>query len=248
MGEIVLFSILGFFASIIDGCIGMAYGTILASIFALNGVPLLVSSASIHFSEIFTTLASGLSHLSFKNVDFKLLKKIVLPGALGAVVGALMLSYASDKVLKPIVASYLIALGIYILLKQRKKRKKKTKSFKRFKFLGLIGGFCDAAAGGGWGPIVTGTLISRGHIPHKTIGTVNLTEFFVTLAQSAIFFSAIGLTSFNIVVGLILGSVIAAPFAAYIVKKINPMVLIKLVGCIIILTNIISLAMFFYEL
>ena len=248
MGEIILFSILGFFASIIDGCIGMAYGTILASIFALNGVPLLVSSASIHFSEIFTTLASGLSHLSFKNVDFKLLKKIVLPGALGAVVGALMLSYASDKVLKPIVASYLIALGIYILLKQRKKRKKKTKSFKRFKFLGLIGGFCDAAAGGGWGPIVTGTLISRGHIPHKTIGTVNLTEFFVTLAQSAIFFSAIGLTSFNIVVGLILGSVIAAPFAAYIVKKINPMVLIKLVGCIIILTNIISLAMFFYEL
>ena len=248
MGEIILFSILGFFASIIDGCIGMAYGTILASIFALNGVPLLVSSASIHFSEIFTTLASGLSHLSFKNVDFKLLKKIVLPGALGAIVGALMLSYASDKVLKPIVASYLIALGIYILLKQRKKRKKKTKSFKRFKFLGLIGGFCDAAAGGGWGPIVTGTLISRGHIPHKTIGTVNLTEFFVTLAQSAIFFSAIGLTSFNIVVGLILGSVIAAPFAAYIVKKINPMVLIKLVGCIIILTNIISLAMFFYEL
>ena len=248
MGEIILFSILGFFASIIDGCIGMAYGTILASIFTLNGVPLLVSSASIHFSEIFTTFASGLSHLSFKNVDFKLLKKIVLPGALGAIVGALMLSYASDKVLKPIVASYLIALGIYILLKQRKKRKKKTKSFKRFKFLGLIGGFCDAAAGGGWGPIVTGTLISRGHIPHKTIGTVNLTEFFVTLAQSAIFFSAIGLTSFNIVVGLILGSVIAAPFAAYIVKKINPMVLIKLVGCIIILTNIISLAMFFYEL
>ena len=243
MGEIILFSILGFFASIIDGCIGMAYGTILASIFTLNGVPLLVSSASIHFSEIFTTLASGLSHLSFKNVDFKLLKKIVLPGALGAVVGALMLSFASDQILKPIVSSYLIALGIYILLKQHVK--KKTKSFKRFRFLGLIGGFCDAAAGGGWGPIVTGTLISRGHIPHKTIGTVNLTEFFVTLSQSAIFFSAIGLTSVNIVIGLILGSVIAAPFAAYIVKKINPMVLIKLVGCIIIITNIINLTMFF---
>ena len=243
MGEIILFSILGFFASIIDGCIGMAYGTILASIFALNGVPLLVSSASIHFSEIFTTFASGLSHLSFKNVDFKLLKKIVLPGALGAVVGALMLSFASDQILRPIVSSYLIALGIYILLKQH--IKKKTKSFKRFRFLGLIGGFCDAAAGGGWGPIVTGTLISRGHIPHKTIGTVNLTEFFVTLSQSAIFFSAIGLTSVNIVIGLILGSVIAAPFAAYIVKKINPMVLIKLVGYIIIITNIINLTMFF---
>lgn len=246
MEEIILFSILGFFASIIDGCIGMAYGTILASIFTLNGVPLLVSSASIHFSEIFTTLASGLSHITFKNVDFKLLKKIVLPGVLGAVIGALMLSYVNDQVLKPIVASYLIGLGIYILLKQHVK--KKTKSFKRFRFLGMIGGFCDAAAGGGWGPIVTGTLISRGHIPHKTIGTVNLTEFFVTLSQSAIFFSAIGLTSFNIVVGLIIGSVVAAPFAAFIVKKINPIVLIKLVGCIIIITNIITLVTLFYEL
>ncbi len=246
MSEIILFSVLGFFASIIDGCIGMAYGTILASIFTLNGVPLLVSSASIHFSEIFTTLASGLSHLSFKNVDFKLLKKIIFPGVLGALIGAAMLTYVNDQILKPIVASYLIGLGIYILLKQH--IKKRTKSFKRFKLLGMIGGFCDAAAGGGWGPIVTGTLISRGHIPHKTIGTVNLTEFFVTLSQSAIFFSAIGLTSFNIVVGLILGSVIAAPFAAYIVKKINPMVLIKLVGYIIIITNIITLITLFYEL
>lgn len=246
MEDLILYSILGFFASIVDGCIGMAYGTILASIFTLNGVPLLVSSASIHFSEIFTTLASGLSHITFKNVDFKLFKKIILPGILGAIIGSLMLSFASDQILKPIVASYLIGLGIYILLKQY--IKKKSPPFKQFKILGLIGGFCDAVAGGGWGPIVTGTLIARDHIPHKTIGTVNLTEFFVTLAQSIIFFSIIGLTFCNIVAGLILGSVIAAPFAAFIIKKINSRVLINIVGCIIIITNIISLIMFYREL
>lgn len=240
MEELILFATLGFFASIIDGCIGMAYGTILTSLFTLNGVPLLVTSASIHFSEIFTTLASGISHLTLKNVDLKLFKKIVLPGVLGAIIGALLLSFVNNQILKPIVALYLIGLGSYIIYKSVKKSKQ-VHSFKRFKFLGLIGGFFDATAGGGWGPIVTGTLISRGHIPHKTIGTVNLTEFFVTLAQSIVFFTAIGLTSINIVLGLILGSVTAAPLAAFAVKKINPKVLIFLVGIVIIACNILTL-------
>lgn len=240
MEEIILFAVLGFFASIIDGCIGMAYGTILTSLFTLNGVPLLVTSASIHFSEIFTTLASGISHLTLKNVDLKLFKKIVLPGVLGAIIGALLLSFVNNQILKPIVASYLIGLGFYIIYKSIKKSRQ-THSFKRFKFLGLIGGFFDAVAGGGWGPIVTGTLISRGHIPHKTIGTVNLTEFFVTLAQSIVFFAMIGLMSINIVLGLIIGSVIAAPLAAFAVKKINPKVLIFLVGLVIIACNLLTL-------
>lgn len=240
MEEIILFAVLGFFASIIDGCIGMAYGTILTSLFTLNGVPLLVTSASIHFSEIFTTLASGISHLTLKNVDLKLFKKIVLPGVLGAIIGALLLSFVNNQILKPIVASYLIGLGFYIIYKSIKKSRQ-AHSFKRFKFLGLIGGFFDAVAGGGWGPIVTGTLISRGHIPHKTIGTVNLTEFFVTLAQSVVFFAMIGLMSINIVLGLIIGSVIAAPLAAFAVKKINPKVLIFLVGLVIIACNLLTL-------
>lgn len=240
MEEIILFAVLGFFASIIDGCIGMAYGTILTSLFTLNGVPLLVTSASIHFSEIFTTLASGISHLTLKNVDLKLFKKIVLPGVLGAIIGALLLSFVNNQILKPIVASYLIGLGFYIIYKSIKKTRQ-AHSFKRFKFLGLIGGFFDAVAGGGWGPIVTGTLISRGHIPHKTIGTVNLTEFFVTLAQSVVFFAMIGLMSINIVLGLIIGSVIAAPLAAFAVKKINPKVLIFLVGLVIIACNLLTL-------
>ena len=240
MEEIILFAVLGFFASIIDGCIGMAYGTILTSLFTLNGVPLLVTSASIHFSEIFTTLASGISHLTLKNVDLKLFKKIVVPGVLGAIIGALLLSFVNNQILKPIVASYLIGLGFYIIYKSIKKSRQ-AHSFKRFKFLGLIGGFFDAVAGGGWGPIVTGTLISRGHIPHKTIGTVNLTEFFVTLAQSVVFFAMIGLMSINIVLGLIIGSVIAAPLAAFAVKKINPKVLIFLVGLVIIACNLLTL-------
>ena len=240
MEEIILFAVLGFFASIIDGCIGMAYGTILTSLFTLNGVPLLVTSASIHFSEIFTTLASGISHLTLKNVDLKLFKKIVLPGVLGAIIGALLLSFVNNQILKPIVASYLIGLGFYIIYKSIKKSRQ-AHSFKRLKFLGLVGGFFDAVAGGGWGPIVTGTLISRGHIPHKTIGTVNLTEFFVTLAQSVVFFAMIGLMSINIVIGLIIGSVIAAPLAAFAVKKINPKVLIFLVGLIIIACNLLTL-------
>ena len=172
MEDILIYVCLGFFASLIDGCIGMAYGTFLTSIFTMMGIPLLTTSVCIHFSEIFTTCASGLSHITFKNVDFKLFKRIVIPGVLGALIWETFLLIVDNYFLKPFVGVYLICLGAYIISKTRKKpksKKKKVKSFSRFRFLGFIGGFFDASSGGGWGPIVTGTLVSRGHLPHKTI-------------------------------------------------------------------------------
>ncbi len=240
MEEIFLFSIFGFLASLIDGCIGMAYGVFLTSVLTASGIPLLTASAGIHFSEIFTTFISGISHLSFKNIDFNLLKKIAITGALGGIIGALTLANIDNVSLKPFVAVYLFLLGVKIIYKSLKNQQKE-KSTTHLKKIGFIGGFFDAVGGGGWGPIVTGTLISKGHTPAKTIGTVNLAEFFVTLAQSIIFFTVINLTSFNLVIGLILGAAIASPIAVIITKKVNSTKLMRYVGSTIILINLFVL-------
>lgn len=240
MSEFILYTILGFFAGLIDGAIGMGYGNFLATCLTFLGMPLLNASANIHFAEMFSSCANGLSHLAFKNIDMKLLKKIAIPGVIGGLIGALLLGHIDNTFLKPIVAIYLIILGFSILknafINKRKKR------VKRLKTLGLVGGFFDAMGGGGWGPIVAGTLISKGHTPKKTIGTVSLSEFFVTTAQSACFFTLIGFGSWSLLGGLILGGILAAPIAAFTVKKINSKLLLFLVGSFIIVINLFILA------
>ena len=243
MEEFLSFILIGFCANLIDGCIGMAYGTIVASILGVMGIPALQISASIHFSEIFTTAASALSHLKIKNIDFKLLKKIVFSGIIGGLMGAICLSFVKQDFIQPIITIYLIIIGISLMRKALNNFKHK-KRIKWLTSIGFLGGFCDALCGGGWGPIVNGSLIGQSKKITKTIGTVNSAEFFVTLTQSIVFFSVIGFKSLSIVTGLILGGVLAAPLAVFIIQKINPRVLCFLIGIIIFISNIFMFIQF----
>lgn len=236
----ISFIILGFCAQLIDGCLGMAYGVFLTTFLMAQGVPLVHASSSIHFSEVFTTLASGLSHWKFKNIDWAMFKKLTLAGVIGGILGAYILTSVDGNKLKPFVSFYLLLLGIRILFKIKKKLTFKN-SEKHLIPLGAIGGFFDAIGGGGWGPIVTSSLIVKGNTPSKAIGTVNSAEFFVTLAQSATFITLIGIGNWEIVTGLIIGGVIAAPVSAWLCKRINPKVLMVLVALLIIVTNIYAL-------
>lgn len=243
MEELLWFILIGFCANLIDGCIGMAYGTIVASILTVMGIPALQISAGIHFSEIFTTLASALSHLKIKNIDFKLLKKIVFAGVIGGILGAICLSFVSQTFIQPVITVYLILIG-YSLMQKACNNFKHKKKIKLITPIGFLGGFCDALCGGGWGPIVNGSLIGQSKEVAKTIGTVNTAEFFVTLTQSIVFFLVIGFKSLSIVTGLIIGGVLAAPLAVYIIQKINPRILCFLIGVIILITNLIMFIKF----
>jgi siroheme synthase-like protein len=236
---IIYFIIGGFLAQLVDGALGMAYGVSATTFLLSFGVGPAAASASVHASEIFTSGVSGLMHLRFGNVRTKLFKKLLFPGILGAIAGAYILSSLSNYgyIIKPVVSAYTLFLGIRILLKAVAKVKN-TKPLKRVGPLAFIGAFLDSIGGGGWGPIVTSTLISRGGNPRYTIGSVNLTEFFVTLASSITFITMIGLTHWQIIAGLILGGCIAAPFGAFLTKKLNVKTIMILVGTIVIITSL----------
>jgi len=231
--NILLFVVVGFLAQMIDGALGMAYGVSSTTFLLGIGVPPAIASASVHTSEVFTTAISGLSHLRFGNIDKKLFLKLVFPGVLGGVTGAYLLTLDElQNIIKPIVSIYLLIMGIFILWKVT--RKQQNREVTRFLMpLGAIGGFFDAIGGGGWGPIVTTTVVARGHSPRFTIGSVNASEFFVTLAQAITFVITIpSLFSQNwqVIVGLLLGGCLAAPLAAYFCKKLPAQTLMKLVG------------------
>lgn len=218
----------------------MAYGVISSSVLLSFGIPPATTSASVHASELFTTAASGLAHLRFGNVDRQLFIKLLIPGIAGGVVGAYVLTSVSGDAMKPFVAIYLLLMGVRILWKGIKQNHGLRVEGKLAP-LGLAGGFFDAIGGGGWGPIVTSTLMARGNHPRFAIGSVNLAEFFVTAAQSVVFILAIGsslLGKWQVIVGLIIGGVIAAPIAAMVAKKLPARVLMVLVGILIIALSI----------
>ncbi len=242
----IIFIVLGFIAQLIDGALGMAFGVFLTTVLTFIGIPVAQASASVHFSEIFTTLISGISHFKFKNVDMGLFKRLAFFGVIGGIIGAYVLSAVDGNIIRPFVSIYLLILGVCLLFKSFSRYRPKRMK-KHVIPLGLFGGFFDAVGGGGWGPIVTSTLIARGNSPRKSIGTVNFSEFFVTVAQSATFFIVIGLTSWKMVVGLIMGGVIAAPLAAYTCRKVNVKILILFVAVIIIITNILSLVKYSFS-
>ncbi|HEY0744202.1 MAG TPA: sulfite exporter TauE/SafE family protein [Chryseosolibacter sp.] len=234
-----LFVLAGFIAQLIDGALGMAYG-VSASTFLLSvGVPPAAASASIHTSEIFTSGVSGLMHLKFQNVNKKLFKTLLLPGVLGAVLGALTLSLLEEYnyILKPVIAAYTLYLGVIILKKAFGKRKNKIKT-RHIPKLASFGGFMDSVGGGGWGPIVSSTLIAGGRHPRYTIGSVNLTEFFVALASAITFFSIIGISHLAIIAGLILGGIIAAPIAAVLSRNLPVKTMMIIVGILVILLSL----------
>jgi len=233
----------GFLAQTIDGALGMAYGISSTSLLLSLGVSPAAASASVHIAEIFTTGASGLSHWKFGNVNKKLFKLLVIPGAIGAIVGAYLLSSFDGNLIKPYISIYLMIMGAVVIRKALVKKKAKQKT----RFVGplaLIGGFVDSVGGGGWGPVVTSSLLGQGRTPRYTIGSVNLAEFFVAVAGAGTFVILIGAGNWSTTAGLLLGGVLASPFAAYVCGKVNPRYLMVVVGLVIIglsLRNVLTL-------
>jgi uncharacterized protein len=209
---ILVFIAAGFLAQLIDGVMGMGYGVSLTSFLLALGIPPAAASASVHASEIFTSGVSGISHLSFKNVDFKLFKRLLIPGILGGVVGAYLLTEIPSKTIKPIISAYLLLMGVVIVLRALRKKEVADRGPRYAAPLALVGGFLDAIGGGGWGPVVTTNLVAGGSPPRTTIGSVNLAEFFVTVAESITFVLTIGLTNWKIILGLILGGLWQLPW------------------------------------
>jgi hypothetical protein len=235
--QFLLFVLVGFIAQMIDGALGMAYGISSTSMMMSAGVPASAASAGVHAAEVFTSGASGLSHLFVGNVNKKLFKKLIIPGMIGAITGAYILTSIDGKVIKPFVSAYLVIMGGVVIKKAFTKVKKKKKT-KRLAPLALFGGFMDSVGGGGWGPIVSSTLIGKGRNPKYTIGSVNLAEFFVAFASAGMFTFMLGLQNWRIVLGLIVGGVIAAPLAAIVVGRVKTKPLMIMVGCLIILLSI----------
>jgi hypothetical protein len=234
---ILLYMLVGFLAQVIDGALGMAYGVSSNTFLLSVGVSPAIASASVHVAETFTTAVSGASHWRLGNVDKELVKKLIIPGVLGAVLGAYILTQIDGNVIKPYISAYLLIMGILILVKAIRKNHNERKVNDHISILGVTGGFFDAIGGGGWGPIVTTTLVARGNNPRYTIGSVNLSEFFVTFSQSVVFIFTLSsdlLSNWQVIVGLLVGGVIAAPFAAMVTKRMPVRVLMGMVGLLII--------------
>ncbi|WP_316814586.1 sulfite exporter TauE/SafE family protein [Pedobacter nyackensis] len=212
----------GFFAQLVDGALGMGYGVVSTTLLLSGGLNPAVISGSIHTAEMFSSGASGFSHYRFGNVNKKLFKTLLIPGVLGAIAGAILLFYAGDAFsqwIRPVISVYTLLLGIRIL-NNAFKGKPKLQKVKRAGWLAGAGGFLDSFGGGGWGPLVTSTLIAKGRTPKYVIGSVSLTEFFVTMASAVTFFFLLGVSHWQSIVGLIIGGVIAAPIAARLVGKL----------------------------
>ncbi|MCH7400577.1 sulfite exporter TauE/SafE family protein [Belliella kenyensis] len=233
------FLLVGFVAQTIDGALGMAYGVTSNSMLLGIGIPPAMASAWVHFAQVFTSLASGFSHWRLGNVNWSLAKRLIIPGVLGAVIGAFFLSNIDSKVIKPVIALYLLVMGIVILKKVfRKKEKTFDAKEKSISYLAGVGGFADAIGGGGWGPIVNSTLLGKGQTPRYAIGTGNFVEIFVSLGSAVTFLFFIKELSLAPVLGLIVGGVIASPFAAIICKKMNAKILMFIVGLLIVFLSI----------
>ncbi len=236
------FVLAGFLAQMIDGTLGMAYGVSCSTILLNLGVPPKVASAAVHTAEVFTTGVSGLSHIRFRNLDKVLFFRIVFFGVLGAVVGSYLVSEILDGgMIKPYISGYLLILGVVILDKGIRNKQNEPSKVKRAGMLALFGGFFDSIGGGGWGPIVTSNLINQGKDPRRTIGTVNTAEFFVTFSSTSVFMLLIGVDSWKVIIGLVIGGVIAAPLGAYFAARVNKRTIMILIGIVISITSAFSI-------
>jgi uncharacterized membrane protein YfcA len=243
---LLVFLVVGCFAQLVDGSLGMGYGVTSASLLITLGVVPALASASTHTAEIFTSLISGYSHFRFGNVKKQWLILLAVPGVIGGVTGAWLLASLESGLMKPYVAGILLALGIVVLLRFAKERKRSIRdtSRRRVAVVGFFASLIDAMGGGGWGPIATPSLILSGNEePRKVIGTVNMAEFFVTLAIATTFFITLGFEEYNwaIIGMLLIGGIIAAPAAAYLCKRMPPRLLGILVGIALIGFNLRTL-------
>ncbi len=241
----LLYVLVGFLAQMIDGALGMAYGVSSNSFLLSLGIPPAAASASVHMAEVVTTGISGYSHWKLGNVDWKLVRRLLVPGVIGGVLGAYILTSIDGNIIKPYIAVYLLIMGGVIIYKAFTiKPRKKPDEYHgpRISLLGLFGGFCDAIGGGGWGPVVTSTLVARGKNPRMTIGSVNFSEFFVTLGQSILFVLTLSFGEYwRVILGLLIGGAIAAPIAAKLAQKLPLKALMIFVGILIIALSIRTL-------
>jgi uncharacterized membrane protein YfcA len=232
----------GLLAQVIDGALGMAYGITATTFLLSTGVSPAVASASVHISEIFTTAFSGISHWRFGNVDKHLFKRLLIPGIVGAVTGAWVLTSIDGNTIKPWISAYLLLMGLYILSKAiRHVAQQARKPPKHIAALALTGGFVDSVGGGGWGPVVTTSLLSSGMNPRTTIGSVNAAEFFLSIAGGVTFAILVGFTHWQVIAGLVVGGLFAAPFAAWLCQKLPARALLSIVGVLITCLSIFNL-------
>lgn len=239
--------LVGFLAEIVAGSMGMGYGVICTTILLILNISPPVISASIHSAESFTTAAGSISHYKFGNVNKKLTKLLAIPAVIGAVCGALLLSYVGEryaKMTKPVIAVYTMYLGIRILQNAFRKKngnggtaKKKT----NITLLGLAGGFIDSFGGGGWGPLVTGTFIKNGRTPRYVIGSSTIAKFILTFASAITFIFTVGIQHWNLVAGLLFGGIITAPFSAMLTSKLPVKKMFIAVGVVVIAMSLITI-------
>ncbi|HEV2544527.1 MAG TPA: sulfite exporter TauE/SafE family protein [Methylobacterium sp.] len=232
----------GLAAQTVDGALGMAYGITSTTFLLSTGVPPAAASASVHVAEIFTTAFSGLSHWRLGNVNGALFRRLLIPGAIGAVAGAYLLTSVDGETIKPFVSVYLLVMGLYVLSKAFRTLKTRREPPRAVVPLALGGGFVDAVGGGGWGPVVTTTLVGGGQDPRTSIGTVNAAEFFIALASGLSFSLLGGLTHWTTIAGLVVGGLFAAPIAALLVRVIPARALMVVVGLLIAGLSLVNLA------
>jgi uncharacterized protein len=245
MPALIVLIVIGFFAQLVDGALGMAYGATSSTLLLAYGLSPATASASVHLAELGTTAVSGFSHWRFGNVDWRTVRRIGIPGAIGGFVGAVILSSISAEVARPWMAGILLAIGSFILLRFTLfgPRKPSGRRYIRGRYLaplGLGAGFIDATGGGGWGPVATPTILATGkYEPRKVIGSVDTSEFLVALAASIGFLLSLGSQgiAFRYVAALLLGGIAAAPIAAWLVRHVTPSLLGASVGGLILITN-----------
>ncbi|MGD9471680.1 MAG: sulfite exporter TauE/SafE family protein [Novosphingobium sp.] len=237
-GALAPFIVIGFTAQLVDGALGMAFGVITNTLMvSLLGIPPALASQRVHLVECFTTATSGISHLLHGNIDKRLFFRLLIPGMMGGLAGTYLITTIDGATIKPFVLLYLAAVGLWLLVRGLL-YPPKLREAKHVAPLGLIGGFLDAAGGGGWGPVVTSNLLVQGAEPRKVIGTVNSVEFFLTMTISAAFIYQIGLSDIvGATLGLIIGGIVAAPFGALAARHFSPKVMLILVGFALSLTS-----------
>ncbi len=227
----------GLLAQTVDGALGMAYGITSTSFLLASGSSPAVASAAVHIAEVFTTGVSGIAHIKLGNVSKSLFLRLLVPGMLGAAAGAWLVSSIDGALIKPFIAVYLLLMGLYVISKIFRKLRPQQGEPRHVAKLGLVGGFLDASGGGGWGPIVTTTLVGRGNDPRITIGSVNLAEFFLTFISAGVFAALVPESPWVTVAGLVIGGLFAAPFAALLTRKLHTKALLGLVGTTIVLIS-----------
>jgi uncharacterized protein len=234
LGEFLVLLGIGFFAQIVDGTLGMAFGVISTSAMLTFGFAPAQASALVHTAEVFTTGASAVSHVYHRNVDWRLVIRLGVAGVVGAVLGAWVLSNVDAAAVRPYVAAYLVLIGVFILFKAWRMAPPREAPARWVPPLGFVAAFLDASGGGGWGPVATSTLVGSGHAPRISVGSVNTTEFFVTIAAATTFFVELGLSPVWHLAALVLGGLIAAPLGGWSVKHLSARALMISVGVLVI--------------